>query len=199
MRKLMTPIIALIVAAGVAACGSTGSGSTTAASGTATGAGASGSATATATTGTSGSSTTLAGSASASTQKQVATQAELILRQLSNTTTQLASRQISTTQARSQLRALQSQSLQMVKNAKRLAPTSPTRAAVLSIGNEAAAYAGHLQKTQVTAQGRQALRHSARALASLEAQVRGLASHAKTPSLNQITSDLQVLQRQATS
>ncbi|HET9720308.1 MAG TPA: hypothetical protein VFP55_09545 [Solirubrobacteraceae bacterium] len=193
----MTPIIALIVAAGVAACGSTGSGATSA-PGTATAAGPSGSATAAATTGTSGSSTTLVGSASASTQKQVGTQAELILRQLSSTTTQLATGRISPTQARAQLRTLRSQSLQLVKNARRLAPTSPTRAAILSIGNEAAAYAGHLQQAQVTAQSRQALRQSARALSSLEAQVRGLVSHAKTPSLNQITADLQVLQRQAT-
>lgn len=199
MHKLITPIIALVLAAGVAACGSSGSGNATAA-GTTPAAGSSGTATAGASstpTASAASSTTQSGSAD--TQQQVSTQAEQIISRLSKTSTQLAAGKISTSQARSQLRSLRSQSMLLVKNAKHLAATSPMRVMLVAIGNRLSAYTARLDTSQLTAAGRQALRKSSAALTNLEAQVRGAVAHGKTPSLNQITSDLQALASQSNS
>lgn len=193
MRKIITPLTALIVAAGVAACGNSGSGNATAASGSSTAAGSSGSVSATVTAPT----TSTAQSGSASNAHQVAAQAEQILHRLSSITAQLASGQLTLSQAKPQLQEVRTQAQALVQNAKQMGSSSPARGLVMMIGNRLAAYAGQVNKAQVTAQGKQALQHSSRALNNLETQVRGLASQAKMPSLNQITSDLQALQAQA--
>jgi hypothetical protein len=51
-------------------------------------------------------------------------------------------------------------------------------------------------KMTLTPGNRRGLRQSQKALTNLRAQTRDLTNHAKTPSLNQITADLQTLQRQ---
>lgn len=190
MHKLIAPIVAAALALGVAACGGSGSSNS---SGSSTAPGSSGSATA----GASATPTTSGSGYTGNTQTKVASQANQVLGQLALTTGQLANGKTSIPQARTQLRQLETQSKDLAKIAKtRLKPTSSERMLIVQIGNRGSAYAHKLQTMTLTPRNRQSLRQSQKALSNLETQTRDLAGHVKTPSLNQITSDLQTLQRQ---
>jgi hypothetical protein len=135
--------------------------------------------------------------ATGSAQTQLGSRADQIVGQLALTTGQLASGKMSLTQARPQLRQLQTQSSTLASTARaRLKPTSSERALIVQIGNRGSAYAQKLQTMTLTPRNRRYLRQSQKALSNLKAQTRDLTNHVKTPSLNQITADLQTLQRQ---
>lgn len=135
--------------------------------------------------------------ATGSAQTQLGSRADQIVGQLALTTGQLASGKMSITQARPELRQLQTQSRQLANTARiRLKPTSAERALIIQIGNRGSAYARKLQTMTLTPRNRQSLRQSQKALANLKTQTRDLTNHVKTPSLNQITADLQTLQQQ---